>query len=271
MNIQHIPYTYLVISSLNVRKNLDVVNDDDSSVSDLAKDIQKRGLLNPLTVRQQSYNTYEVIAGQRRLLAINNIILHDSTFPKDVPCNVLVVDDDTAEEISMIENIQRNQMTAKDKVRIFAKLYKRYNNDIHKLFTVVNISVNTLKRYIQINELPEEILDKMDGNDDTRLTLNVAAALTKIPSNIVIIDFYDKISSLSNTQKVEAIKQFISEGHTDINEIQDIKENIVVQDNRIKLAPSTPYVIDEENMENPYVIIPRSLYKDVLALIRNVK
>lgn len=268
MNIRNIPYTYLFVSSLNVRKNVEAVNDDDTCINDLAKDIEKRGLLNPLTVREKCYDRYEVIAGQRRLLAIMKMIERDAKFPRGIPCNVVDVDDDSAEEISMIENIQRNQMTAKDKVHIFAKLYKRYGNDIRKLSAVVNMSETTLKRYIQINDLPEEILDKMDGKDDTRLTLNVAASLAKLPSNIPASEFYDRISTLSNTQKVEATKQFISEGHSDINMIQNIKEDIVVHDNRIKLAPSVPYVIDDDNKDEPFVIIPPHLYKAILALIR---
>jgi hypothetical protein len=94
-------------------------------------------------------------------------------------------------------------------------LFKRYDSDMNMLCSVVNISASTLKRYIQINELPQEILDMMDGKDDTRLTLNVATWLAKLPPNIVLTDFYDKITSLNNIQN---IKQFLSERNTDINE-----------------------------------------------------
>lgn len=48
-----------------------------------------------------------------------------------IPCNILNIDTQK-EEISLVENVQRNQMTTCDKVRSYSKLYDVYNGDIYK-------------------------------------------------------------------------------------------------------------------------------------------
>ena len=120
MNVLSIPIKQVTVSILNVRKQITCNEDEEGSIIDLANNIKINWLLNPLTVRFVN-DEYEVIAGQRRYMAIK--LLEWDT----VPCNVMNVDNQKAKELSLVENIQRNQMTTADKVRAYSRLYEVYN------------------------------------------------------------------------------------------------------------------------------------------------
>jgi len=78
----------IIISDLNVRKNLEA-GSEDSNIEDLAKSINEKGLLNPITVLNRQEN-YELIAGQRRFLACQ--LLGWETIPSLIRSGVSDID-----------------------------------------------------------------------------------------------------------------------------------------------------------------------------------
>lgn len=96
-----IPLNKLIVSSLNARKDL-LAGQEDSGIEELASSIGQQGLLSPPIVRPTTDGHFEVLVGQRRLLACRKIGLDP------VPC--LVRDDlgDTdAVALSLVENVHR--------------------------------------------------------------------------------------------------------------------------------------------------------------------
>ena len=71
MDIENIEITKLYVSNINVRKTL-TCEEDETGISDLANDINTNGLINPITVRLNN-DKYEIIAGQRRYLAMKQL------------------------------------------------------------------------------------------------------------------------------------------------------------------------------------------------------
>ncbi|EKX43909.1 hypothetical protein GUITHDRAFT_72636 [Guillardia theta CCMP2712] len=257
MNYLDIDIKNLILSTLNVRKTL-TSEEDETGIEDLANDIKNNGLINPITVKKIDGNKYEIIAGQRRYLAMK--LLNKES----ISCHVLNISDQKAEEISLVENVQRNQMTTNDKVRAYSKLYEVYEGDIERVVNAIHISKKTLQKYIKIKDLPEEVLRSLDVSGPSKISLEVAVELTKLPSSINVTEFMTKIQQLSTQQKMDTIKVFNSLKSTDISDVDDIKEEIVINSNNIKLAPSYPYVKDEHDR---YIRIPEELYEDIIKLI----
>lgn len=79
---------------------------DPEKLEKLAQSIQEHGILEPLIVRPLSDDTYELICGDRRFKASQKIGL------KEVPVNVLFLDDNQVKEIRLIENLQREDLNA---------------------------------------------------------------------------------------------------------------------------------------------------------------
>jgi len=117
-----IPLNKLVRSSLNVRKT------GADSIDDLAASIAVHGLLQNLTVTKKPAtsktkskgDTYEVVAGGRRLAALQSLAKQQK-IPKDyaVPCKVVT---DSAEELSLVENTIRQPMHPADQFEAFHRL-----------------------------------------------------------------------------------------------------------------------------------------------------
>jgi len=259
MEVREIELDKLVVSDLNVRKTL-TSEEDETGISDLSNDIRVNGLINPITVRRlPGQDKYEIFAGQRRFLATK--LLQRTT----ISCSIMDVTSQKAEELSLVENVQRNPMTNSDKVKTYSKLYEVYNKDIDKVISVINISRPTLQKYLKLKDLDEAIIKMLDSNSDSKITIDVAVELTKLPDSVDKLEVIQNIQTLSTAQQKTTLKQFIADGSSDIDDLIDIKKDVLIQQNNIVLAPSFPYVKDTDGKN---VKIPQHLFEDVIALIQ---
>jgi len=117
MKIQMIPLNKLVPSSANVRKT-----GANIGIDELAASIAAHGLLQNLQVRATPRGTFEVIAGGRRHAALK-LLAKQKSKAKDEPigCNVLP-DGEDATEISLAENVIREDMHPADEFEAFKRL-----------------------------------------------------------------------------------------------------------------------------------------------------
>lgn len=257
MSVVDINITKLYVSDVNVRKTLSG-EEDETGIADLAADISTNGLINPITVRANG-DRYEIIAGQRRYLAMKQ--LKKSV----IPCNMLNISDQKAEEISLVENVQRNQMTNGDKIRSYSRLYDVYNKDIDKVVAAVHVSRATIMKYLKMRDLPEEVIQALDLSGENKISVDVAVELAKLPDTIDKVVVMNEFATLSTTQSVDAIKQFKASG-CNINQLSDIKDNVVIRYNDLKCVPDCPYVFD--NTTKKYVKIPLNIYDEIITLIK---
>jgi len=109
MEVVNIPIEKLKISKYNIRSV-------ETDLSELIVSVKNDGVLQPLIVRKTEDGTYEVIAGGRRLQAAKEAGL------KEVPCRVVDVTDEEAILISLIENIQRNNLCDEEIAQAYYKL-----------------------------------------------------------------------------------------------------------------------------------------------------
>lgn len=112
LEIQNIPISQLKISEFNVRKHI-------TDVSELSKSIEEKGILQPLVVRPESNGKveYGIIIGSRRFAAAKEANL------KELPVTIHDdIDDNEALTISLIENLQRNDLQPKETSTALAEL-----------------------------------------------------------------------------------------------------------------------------------------------------
>jgi len=252
MNIDSINVDKLYISDINVRKT------NINEIAELSNSIDMNGLINPITVRKSHDDKYEIIAGQRRYLAMKELNKHT------IPCNIIVANDEKAEELSLIENLQKNNLSNCDKVKSFSKLYDNYANDYDKIKSLVKVSKATIKKYLRIKDLPLEVLEKLDANDKTKINVPIAIELLPLVNkDIDLIDVIDKLAPLKSKNKIAAIKKFNENDATNIDEFDDIIEEI---NNNEKVDYKGPYVFDSIKQQN--ILIPEDMYADVINFIK---
>ena len=96
---------------------------DEENLQELSNSIKERGMIQPIIVRKSKDNSakYEIIAGERRWLAAQKAGLHE------VPVVITDADDLKSLEFAIIENVQRNDLTAIEEARGYQRLIKDFS------------------------------------------------------------------------------------------------------------------------------------------------
>ena len=112
---------YLPISKIEPYANQPRHHFDEDALQDLADSIREHGIIQPLTVRRLSSGYYQIIAGERRWRAARLIAgLHE------VPAIVIEADDRKMTELSLIENLQREDLDPIEEAEGYKTLMDSY-------------------------------------------------------------------------------------------------------------------------------------------------
>ena len=173
MKLDHIDLQDLKVSSLNVRKH------GQKNGEDLIASIQSVGLIQPLLVRANCEG-FEVVAGQRRLNALQQMAREERDVPLEpIPCIIMEDGDDArAIEASLTENIARLPMDAIDQYEAFQALIKcgRSVDDIADHF---GVTARLVKQRLAIANLYEPIRNAYRKDEVSASTLQLLTMATK--------------------------------------------------------------------------------------------
>lgn len=93
----------------------------DESIKELADTLDQDGLLQPIVVREDGDDQYEIIAGERRYRAAKSLGW------ETIPAIVKNMDDDQAASLALIENLQREDLNPIDEAKAYTNLMKLNN------------------------------------------------------------------------------------------------------------------------------------------------
>lgn len=144
----------------------------EDKLNELVKSIQEKGVIQPVLVRKKE-NSYELIAGERRLRAARRLNL------ENIPAIVKDVDDIDMLEIALIENIQREELNPLEEAIAFEKFIKDFNFTQEKIAQVLGKDKSTVSNTIRLLTLPKKIQDHISKNS---ITAGHAKALLGLPT-----------------------------------------------------------------------------------------
>lgn len=197
---QDVPIEKISVSGLNTRKDLEA-GTEDSTITDLAESIKSQGLLNPPTVRQKG-SRYELVAGQRRYLACRKLGWNT------IPCFVRNdLSDAEATAISLVENVHRADMNPIDKANALNSLLDHHNKDFGKVAKETGIGVQTIKRYICLLELPEELRQRLSTAEGPAKVQAMALLVKTFPDKAEMLEVYTKMAGFTQQVQTEIMKQ----------------------------------------------------------------
>lgn len=148
----------LRISELQPRAGQPRKNFDSEALSQLADSIATHGLIQPIIVRRGMGDLYEIIAGERRWRASKMAGLNE------VPVVVIEADDQKTDELSLIENIQRENLNAVEESLAYKALLEEYNLTQETVASRVGKSRSTITNSLRLLDLPDSVL-KMVSED----------------------------------------------------------------------------------------------------------
>ena len=164
--LHHIPLADLKLSKLNVRRH------GPKDIDSLAASITALGVIQPLLVRDND-GTFEIVAGQRRFLAVKKLHAEGAPEAETLPCVVMdAAEDAHAIECSLAENVARLPMNELDQYEAFAALKKNGLGDAD-IAAHFAISEQVVKRRLAIATLHPDIRRFYRAGDIDAKTLQV--------------------------------------------------------------------------------------------------
>ena len=125
----------------------------EKELKELSESIKERGVLQPIilrNVKDKSY-LYEIVAGERRFRASQLAGL------TEIPALVKNLDDKNAAEISLIENVQRENLNPIEEAEGYENLMKKYQYSITDVSKLIGKSESYIRNLMRINNLPESV------------------------------------------------------------------------------------------------------------------
>ncbi|NLL63013.1 MAG: ParB/RepB/Spo0J family partition protein [Ruminococcaceae bacterium] len=126
---------------------------DQKSLAELATSIERNGVLQPLLVRPMTDGSYQLVAGERRWRASRMAGL------TEVPVVIKEMSDEQAMEISLIENLQREDLNPIEEAEGLNLLIERYNLTQEEAAARIGRSRSAIANSLRLLALPEKILD----------------------------------------------------------------------------------------------------------------
>lgn len=143
---------------------------DESKLKELADSVKEKGILEPLIVRRVDQG-YELIVGERRWRAAQKAGL------KEVPVLVKEIEGRETLELSLIENLQREDLNPLEEAEAFRRLTEEFGINQAELGTRLGKDRTTIVNALRLLKLPSEVKDQLLHN---RITSGHARAILSL-------------------------------------------------------------------------------------------
>lgn len=166
---------------------------DDDALDELARSIEARGLLQPILVRETATG-FEIIAGERRWRAAQRAHIHQ------VPVIVRDFDDKVALEIALVENVQREALSAWEEGETYRRLIEDYGHGQEGLARIVGKSRSHIANLMRLRNLPRLVHEALTSG---ALTMGHARALLMVADpEAMAQQVIDRRLSVRETEKL---------------------------------------------------------------------
>lgn len=195
---------------------------DEEALNELASSIKEIGIIQPITVREDTGGKYELISGERRLRASKIAGL------EKLPAYIRKADDVNMLEMALVENIQREDLDAIEIAISYQRLIDECNLTQDSLSQRVGKKRATVTNYIRLLKLPADI---QLGIKEKKVSMGHARALVNIENPQEQLKIYNKIIDLELS--VRKVEELVRESHLIKNKPQ--KTNIQLNENYTSL------------------------------------
>lgn len=190
---------------------------NDETIEELAQSIKAYGIIQPLSVRKMGNESFELVAGERRLRAAKKAGLNK------VPAIIVDITDKESAAIALLENLQREDLNYIEEAEAYYNLIKDHSYTQEQLAETIGKKQSTIANKLRLLKLCEEVRKILLDN---KLTERHARALLKLSDpadQIKVLNFV--IEKKLNVKETERFieKELIKKSD---NEVSDGKKKI---------------------------------------------
>lgn len=197
-NIAHVPVDLIQINPFQPRSDFDSV-----ALKELSDSIVSHGLIQPITVRKLSADSYQLISGERRLRASKMAGI------KEIPAYIRTANDQEMLEMALVENIQRENLNSIEIALSMQRLIEECSLTHEGLSERVNKNRSTVTNYLRLLKLPPDI---QAGIKSKAITMGHARALAGIEDTALQLSVYKE--TITKQLSVREIENLIKRYNT---------------------------------------------------------
>jgi ParB family transcriptional regulator, chromosome partitioning protein len=134
---------------------------DEATLAELSSSVKEHGVLQPILVRPVEGSRYQLIAGERRWRAAKMAGL------ETIPAMIEEIDDDTALEIAIIENLQREDLSPLDEAIMYDRMTSEHGYSVRKLAQKLGKDKGYIENRLRLADAPPEIRQLVSLRKDT--------------------------------------------------------------------------------------------------------
>lgn len=268
--------TTLKLSQLEPKSDQPRKYFDSDALEALADSIAQHGLIQPIVVRRTELGFYQIIAGERRFRASKMAGL------SEVPVVIVDADELKSAELSLIENIQREDLNPYEEAQGYYSLMHEFDLTQEQVSERVGRSRSAIANTLRLLDLPDEVLEMLKTGD---ISAGHARALLALTDKEMIVDTAQKILirslSVRDTEalvkKLNRLAQAADEGDDDerqiiidyVKDLEDRARNITGRQIKIKTKGKNKVIqvefADNEDLEELLVkLCGKSIIEGVL-------
>jgi len=187
----NVPIEFLVPNRDQPRKNF-----SETSLGELSQSIKQKGILLPILVRPLNDKEFQIIAGERRWRAAQKAGLNE------VPVIIKNFNESEVLEIGLIENMQRENLSAIEEALGFEKLQKEYNYTQENLSKILSKSRAYVANALRLLSLPHKVQQLVQSGD---LSSGHARALIVLADPLPVAKF-----AIKKGMSVRQLESYVS-------------------------------------------------------------
>ncbi|HEX7959513.1 MAG TPA: ParB/RepB/Spo0J family partition protein [Terriglobales bacterium] len=170
-----------------------------SAIDELAASITSSGVIQPIVVRPVTGGSYQLISGERRLLASKQ------AGKTTIPAVIRQVSNQQALEMTIIENLQREDLNAMDQARAYERLAREFNLTQEQMAIKTGKDRASVANFLRLLKLPSEVQAMVESDE---LSLGHAKALLMLGDEPIILRTATKVvADALSVRKTEALVQ----------------------------------------------------------------
>ena len=211
--------TVLKLSMIDPKRDQPRKFFDKEALEALAESIKENGLLQPIIVREYADERYQIIAGERRFRASKLAGLDE------IPAVILDKSDREAAELSLIENIQRENLNPVEEALAYRALIENHSLTQEELSERIGKSRSAIANSMRLIDLPDEVLEMVVNKD---ISAGHARTLLGLKDRALMIVLANKIVELDLS--VRATEEEVKRLNKQKPKVEDEEETLPIVD-----------------------------------------
>ncbi|WP_456272876.1 nucleoid occlusion protein [Bacillus sp. AK031] len=198
--VKNIPISQIVPNRFQPRT---IFNEE--KIEELSRTIHTHGIIQPIVLRENDQNQFEIIAGERRFRAVQKLGW------ETVPAIIKNMSDTETASVALIENLQREELSPIEEAVAYGKLLELHNLTQEALAQRLGKGQSTVANKLRLLKLPEEVQEAILAKQITERHARALIPLKKPDKQVVLLqEIIEKNLNVKQTE--DRVDKMLSEG-----------------------------------------------------------